>query len=172
MLTGRSRYEDIRNLYVNRLAHIWMEDSTPEATRVSVEEKVDSFTEGDLEHAGEILSGLWEIANKDEDGELPEPVPVLLPQARPAHGAAVRTALIESIRDGIFFDRQFWARHSKAGDVKPVYFSSTIMRDKSQQLKKRGSKFYHKFVEALNVHSGELRQESEHSGERPRGLEH
>ena len=167
MLTGRGRYEDIRNLYINHLAHIWMEDSTPEATRVSVEEKVDCFAEGDLEHAGEILSGLWEIANKEEEPKLPDPKRIAM---GPAYGGAVRTALIGSIRGGVFFDRQFWARHSKAGDVKPVYFSSTIMADKSQQLKKRRSKFCHNFVEALNVHSGELCQESEHSGERPRGV--
>ena len=49
-----------------------MEDSTTEATRVNVEEKMASFAKGDLEHAGEILSALWEIANKDGDAELPE----------------------------------------------------------------------------------------------------
>ena len=49
-----------------------MEDSTTEATRVSVEEKMISFAKGELEHAGEILSALWEIANKDGDAELPE----------------------------------------------------------------------------------------------------
>ena len=67
MLTGRSRYEDIKNLYVERLAHIWMEDSTPEEIRISIEEKMDSFAEGDLEHAGEILSALWDVANEDKD---------------------------------------------------------------------------------------------------------
>ena len=43
-----------------------------EATRVSVDEKVDSFAEGELEHAGEIISALWEIAIKDEDAKPPE----------------------------------------------------------------------------------------------------
>ena len=72
MVTGRSRYEDIRNLYVNHLARVWMEDSTTEATRVSVEEKVNSFAGGKLEHAGETISLLWGIANKDGAAELPE----------------------------------------------------------------------------------------------------
>ena len=44
-----------------------MEDSTPEETRISIEEKMDSFAEGDLEHAGEILSALWEVASEDKD---------------------------------------------------------------------------------------------------------
>ena len=43
-----------------------------EATRASVDEKVDSFAEGELEHAGEIISALWEIAIKDEDTKPPE----------------------------------------------------------------------------------------------------
>jgi len=47
-----------------------MEDST-EATQLSVEAKIDSFAEGDLEHATEILSSLWEIINKDEDVTVP-----------------------------------------------------------------------------------------------------
>jgi len=44
-----------------------MEDSTREATLVRVDEKVDSFYEGDLEHAAEVLSALWGIVNKDGD---------------------------------------------------------------------------------------------------------
>jgi hypothetical protein len=53
----------------------------------------------------------------------------------PAHWAAVKVTLIKSIRKGILYDRKYWARHSKAGDIlKPVYFSSIIMGDKAQQL--------------------------------------
>ena len=58
----------------------------------------------------------------------------------PAHWAAVKIALIRSTRQGIFFDREYWARHSKAGDVlKPVYFSGAIMEDKAHQLNKSAS---------------------------------
>jgi hypothetical protein len=40
---------------------------------------------------------------------------------------------------GVFFDRKYWARCSRTGDVlKPVYLSSIIMADKAQQLNKRG----------------------------------
>ena len=49
-----------------------MEDSTPEETRNSVEEKMDSFAEGDLELAGEILSALWETVSGDEEYAKPE----------------------------------------------------------------------------------------------------
>lgn len=43
-----------------------------EATGANVDEKVESFAEGDLEHATEILSALWEIANKDGEIKAPE----------------------------------------------------------------------------------------------------
>jgi hypothetical protein len=44
-----------------------MEDATTESTRINVDKKIDSFVEGDLEYATEMLSALWEIANKDGD---------------------------------------------------------------------------------------------------------
>ena len=49
----------------------------------------------------------------------------------------MKIALIRSIRKGIFFDRKYWARHSENGDVlKPIYFQSMIMDDKSRELNK------------------------------------
>jgi len=64
----------------------------------------------------------------------------------------VKAALIGSIRRGVFFDRKYWARYLKIGDVlKPIYFSSTIMEDRSEQLGKCTSKFCHGFDEALRV---------------------
>jgi len=67
MLMERCRYDKIRSLYIGQLAHAWMEDSTAETTRASVEKKIDSFIEEGLEHATEMLSALWETANKDDD---------------------------------------------------------------------------------------------------------
>ena len=67
ILTECHRYYMIRSLYIGQLAFVLMEDSTTEATRVGVDEKIDSFYQGDLEHATEVLSALWEIVNKDGD---------------------------------------------------------------------------------------------------------
>jgi len=54
----------------------------------------------------------------------------------------VKIALMNSIGKGVFFDRKYWVRHSNAGGVlKPIYFSSTIMGDKVQQLNNCASKF-------------------------------
>ena len=165
-----------------------MEDSTAEATRVGVEKKIDSFAEGGLGHATGILSGLWEIANKDGDIKAPSnpslaasPPPqrhtgMLTSHAKatqvanPAHWLYVKTALIKSIRKGVFFDRKYWARYSKTGDVlKPVYFSSIIMGDKVQQLNNRTSEFGYRLAEALRVPSGKTPQGSERPHKRPRG---
>lgn len=71
-------YEEIRNLYVQQLAFIWLEDSTTESTRASVDKKIDSFVEGDLEHGAEIVSALWEIANKDGDIKAPSSIPSMV----------------------------------------------------------------------------------------------
>ena len=158
-LTIGHRYAEIKDLYVGQLAHVWVTDSS-ETTRANVEKKIDSYVEGDLQHATEMLSALWKIANKDESITAPSnPVSNVNPSfsivflvlfrgfltldnqprqvKNPAHWAAVYTALIKSIRTGFFFDRKYWARHLKTGDVlKPVYFSSTIMDDKVHQLSK------------------------------------
>ena len=69
----RSRYGEVRNIYIERLAFVWMEDST-DTIRASVDKKVDRFVEGDLKHATEALSSLWEIANKEGDVRSPKAV--------------------------------------------------------------------------------------------------
>ena len=74
----------------------------------------------------------------------------------------MKTALIKSIRKGVFFDRKYWARHSKAGDVlKPVYFSSTIMGDKAQQVNGCAFNSRYKFSRVLRGTSGEISRGSE-----------
>ena len=76
----------------------------------------------------------------------------------------MKTALIKSIRKGIFFDRKYWARHLKTGNIlKPIYLSSTIMEDKSEQLNKCALKLGHGFAEALRDPSGKISQGSKHS---------
>ena len=158
----KCRYDEVRNLYLDQLAVAWMDCAMTETTRAKVEEKIDSFSEGDLEHATEILSTLWEIASKDGDVQVPSNATPAVsstqltftrgaysnnqatPPTSPAHWASVNTALIKSIRTGVFFDRKYWTRHSKTGNlVKPIYLSSIIMNDKEQQLNKGVSAFVH-----------------------------
>jgi hypothetical protein len=82
----------------------------------------------------------------------------------------VKIALIKSIRKGVFFDKKYWARNSKGGDVlKPVYFSSTIMDDKAQQVKKCPFNFCYKISKVLRAASGEISQGPECYDKRSRG---
>jgi len=71
MLTDRGRYDEIRCLYVDQLASVWVNNSTTEKIRASFRNKVDSFAQGELEHATEMLSTLWGIINRD--GEIKAP---------------------------------------------------------------------------------------------------
>ena len=75
MLTRGFRYDEIRSLYIDQLASVWMEDSTTETTRASVERKIDSYVEGDLEYVTDVLSALWEIVNRDGEIKAPSSTP-------------------------------------------------------------------------------------------------
>ncbi|KAF9785408.1 hypothetical protein BJ322DRAFT_828220 [Thelephora terrestris] len=155
-----SRYDEIGNLYLEQLAFAWTEDSTTAAISASIDEKFDSYGEKSLEHATEIIIALLEIANKDDKVKpLANTSPEVIRPASPAHWAFVKAALIKSIRRGVFFDREYWARHSNAGDLsKPVYFSSTIMNDKALQLGKCVSNLTFWHGDVLSVPSGEILQ--------------
>lgn len=65
----------------------------------------------------------------------------------PAHLEPVFAALLESTRSGVFFDRKYWARHSKAGDLKPVYLSGIVMKDKVQKLNECAPKLARQFLQ-------------------------
>ena len=79
------------------------------------------------------------------------------PTHSPTRWASVKAALIKSIRKGIFFDKKYWARRSKTGDVLgPVYFLSMVMNDKAQKLRECTLMISHSFVAVLNVPSGEI----------------
>jgi len=70
LLTESHRYDEVRKLYVEQLAHVWMKDTT-ETIHASVDRKIDCFVDEGLEHATETLSALWKIANKGGDAKAP-----------------------------------------------------------------------------------------------------
>ena len=130
VLTERHRHDEMRSLYVNQLASVWMNDSTTEATRTSFNKKIDNFVKGKLEHASEMLSALLETVSRDGDINPPsgaspavssfqsrllpcyvgmltshtQTAQVLAPS--PVHWATVKIAIIKSIRTGVFLDRK------------------------------------------------------------------
>ena len=88
----RCRYDEIRSLYVQQLAYIWVDDST-DATRTSIDKKIDSFVQGDLEHAAETVSALWKIVNEDGDIKTPtNTTPAVSPLRIPSSCVTVLTS--------------------------------------------------------------------------------
>ena len=77
MLTGRHRYDQIRDLYAGHLASVWVGDPT-ETTRASFDKKIDSFVKGELEHVTEMLSTFWDVINKSDDITIPSNSPYVL----------------------------------------------------------------------------------------------
>ena len=149
----RFRHDEIRDTYIKQLAFTWIEDSTTGVACTRVKKKLEDFAGEEFGHATEIGFALLKVANEDGDVTSPadDPLAVSLtkfylllgmilsaptpqyqiPVKSPAYWAFVKAALARSIHNGIFFDKKYWARHSKAGDVlKPIYFSGTVMNDK------------------------------------------
>ena len=171
---------------MERLASVWAEDST-EKIRAGVRVKIGSFVEGNLERASEILCALLDIARKDK--AIPVPVDSLqevsslqpcilflvcllqhqdraVPQT-PYRWDSLTTALIKSVRTGVFFDKKCWARNRNI--LKPLYFSSIIMEDKAHELGKCELKFIFRGSKALSIPSGEVSQGQKPSLRRSRG---
>ena len=61
------RYDEVRNLYIQQLAFVWLEDSTEGATRASVNNQIDIVAQGGLAHGREVVFELFKVANEDED---------------------------------------------------------------------------------------------------------
>ena len=82
LLIKERRYDEIRNLYVEQLAYMSVEDLT-EATRTRIEKKIESLADGDLEHAAETVSALW--GSVKGDGDLKAPLSTLSPVSLGLH---------------------------------------------------------------------------------------
>ena len=98
-LTGWPRYDQIRDLYTSQLASVLIRGDSIETTRASFDRKIDSFTEGELEHATEMLSTLWRIVKKPgitapSNSPATESVPAL--PSLVLHGGAHTTPQVRS----------------------------------------------------------------------------
>ncbi|KAF9646320.1 hypothetical protein BDM02DRAFT_253709 [Thelephora ganbajun] len=63
-----SRYNEIRTMEVNHLLGVWLSGSEKESkvVREKLEEKIDSYAAGELKHAVDAISSIWEISSKGE----------------------------------------------------------------------------------------------------------
>ena len=122
---------------MKHLLNVWLSGSVEEskAVRQGLEEKIDSYAAGELRHAADAISCIWEISNK-EDPVLPGPSssalhsdksPSILTGVTEFTGCSMRLPLIRSIKEGSLFDRKYWARKSRQGLIGPIYFCSTVV---------------------------------------------
>lgn len=137
-LTATSRYNQIRTIQVNHLLNVWLsgDEKRSRAVREELEKKIDSYAAGELEHAVDAMSSIWEISNKE--GPVSS-VPVQHPDEAwfpfwfsrgywDHKEDEIRPLLIKSIKEGHLFDRKYWGRRSRGGGIEPIYFSDAVIR--------------------------------------------
>jgi hypothetical protein len=130
------RYSEIRTIQVNHLLNIWLSGSEKDsgAVRKELEQQIDSYAAGQLEHAAGAVSSIWETSNKEGPVPVPpsdetEHVQPYLSFFAPKPTALETTpVLIKSIKEGYLFDRKYWARRSQEGGVEPIYFCDAVIR--------------------------------------------
>lgn len=120
-------------MQVNHLLSIWLSGGEEsKAIRDRLEEKIDSYGAGKLDHAVDAILCIWEVSNKEEPA-IPDFSRSLSRSARTSTtsisavrftGCSIRPSLVKSIKEGHLFDRKYWAKKSRGGRIEPIYFSS------------------------------------------------
>jgi len=74
-----NRYQEVRTVQVIHLASVWFRGGEESAERLGerIDEKVDSYANGELDHAMEAMTFLWELSRKGDESSVPSPIPVL-----------------------------------------------------------------------------------------------
>ena len=113
-------------MQVTHLLSVWLaggEES--KALQMKLDEKIDNFAAGELEHAAEAISSIWDLSRGNQSFPSIPRVHwgsfISTPQER-----SMRTSLINSVQGGSLFHRKYWARKSRGGSICPVYFPSVM----------------------------------------------
>ncbi|KAF9645620.1 hypothetical protein BDM02DRAFT_3262815 [Thelephora ganbajun] len=153
-----SKYQEVRTVQVKHLASVWFrgDEESAEGLGEKIDEKIESYANGQLDYAMEAMTLLWELSRGHEDPleDLPQriPSPVTLsdintpvcpfpvvsfatdtpyPPQESQNWRRFKTALVKSIHEGTFFDRKYWTRRSKTAKVlRPVYISSIVVGER------------------------------------------
>jgi len=111
-------------MQVRHLLSVWLsgDEEESEALHKKLDEKIDSYAAGELEHASEAVFAIWDISHKNDA------LPSIL-RARPRHPMIPRTmsiqaSLIRAIQGGSLLRRKYWVRRSRGGSICPIYFPS------------------------------------------------
>ena len=122
------RYNEIRSVQVIHLLSVWSSGGEDESKALfkKLDEKLDSYAAGELEHAAEAISSIWGLARHNI--ALPSSFRAT-PQGHQESSetrGSTRHSLIKSIRGGSLLHRKFWARQSRGGSIRPVYIPSVV----------------------------------------------
>ena len=113
-------------------------------------DKIDSYVNGDLDHAVDTMTLLWKLSKgrgsapsrRPDEDKVSNASPLTSsstvtnlgthlqqePTPASANWECIEIALIKSIREGTFFDKRYWTRQSKtARALRPVYLSTIIV---------------------------------------------
>ena len=117
---------------MNHLLSVWLSEGKESTTvRRKLEEKIDSYAAGELDHAVDAMSCIWEISNRKKEPIIPNrPASVSCSTPVPSaatgfSGCNIKPALVKSIKEGHLLDRKYWVKRSREGWIEPIYFSST-----------------------------------------------
>ena len=145
---GITRHKNVGIMQARRLVSV-VSGTDKESVRElcdRIDEKVDSYANGDLDHAVNAVTLLWKLSKGDKRSPPLSPVATnsvsqpSLTAHPPAHRQgqhppypakwtrrSIRMAFIKSIREGIFFDRKYWTRNSKTSRaLRPLHISSIV----------------------------------------------
>jgi len=124
-----SRYDDIRMACIPHLVSALRNDTAEKTTWMRMCEIIENHFKGDLRHATDTLSLLLKTVSQDDGPTTTTPPSNAHPAVsihtnNPAGWVTLQMAMAKSIREGVFFDRKYWALSSKEGMLRAVYFSS------------------------------------------------
>jgi hypothetical protein len=126
------RYNEIRIMQVNYLLDIWLsrEGEESEAVRKKLDEKIDSYAAGKLDHAVDAMLCVWETSNKKKEKPATSVLSVSSSTKKKSKddtefkGCDILSALVMSMKEGHLLDRKYWAKRSRKGEIEPIYFFS------------------------------------------------
>ena len=177
------RYDEIRTVQVHHLLSVLSSGSSEISKTIhkDLDERIESYTAGELKHARETIALIWKTSRKPRDIDITS-VPLdpertkgwarFLPKPevarRPEPG--VRTSLIKSIQGRSLLHRRYWARTSRGGRICPIYFPnivpdstlSQIIACRCRYILRSTSVLSQTVVERLNTRDGRLEKDQEH----------
>ena len=142
-LCNRS-YPEILGMHVKNLASVLIKANSEE-TQNQLDERLQAFAAGEIDHASDAFSSLWRVLVQRKSSESVQPrsdavrpsclrrwfilMHVWQSGSPPSAGSPLlNTALIKSIRQGLFCDRRYLVKLEDTEKRRvPIYVSSAVL---------------------------------------------